>query len=323
MSSGLRVAVLIVMTVVVAAMWGLAFVSKRFERVASGVAALEPREFDGLSVLVAGSGGTFENPWRRGPVVAVGAGSDLVLVDAGRGAAGALRAAEIPVQQPLGVFLTSLAAENTLGLADVWLSGWLGLRDAPLRVYGPPGTRALVEGLARSHAAAREALGADWELPAEGGILQATELGEGDAVTLGALEVRAFEARGTGIPTLVYRVATAGRAVVVAGVTGNGDRIVEIAAGADVLVVGAIFGASLDAAEEAGVDRVDVLKREATAHLRLEDVGRIAARAGVGTLVLTRLRPPPVFDFQYERAVGASFPGRVVVAADGTLVVTP
>ena len=59
------------------------------------------------------------------------------------------------------------------------------------------------------------------------------------------------------------------------------------------------------------------LAREGALHTRLEDVGGLAARAGVGQLVLVRLRPPPVYAFQYRRLVAESYPGPVSVPDDG------
>jgi hypothetical protein len=58
--------------------------------------------------------------------------------------------------------------------------------------------------------------------------------------------------------------------------------------------------------------------REAEAHPRLEAIGALAARAGVRSVVLTRLRPPPPFASQYEGVVeDGGFRGPVYVAEDG------
>lgn len=320
MSTTGRLVVLGLLAAIVAAMWALTFVSKRFERVAAGVAALEPRVFRELSVLVVGSGGTFENPARGGPAVGVARGETLLLVDAGRAVAEGLRAAEVPAHQPRAVLLTSVAAENVLGLDDLWLTGWLGPRSAPLRVLGPPGTAALVEGLRDAHAAALRAAGEAWALPPEGGRLEARELSPGESLTLEGIRVRAEALEGAGLPALGYRFEAEGAAVVVATAGRDPEGLVALARGADLLVAEAVVGASLEAAREAGVERIDVLEAEADRHLRLEEIGSLAARAGVRTLVLTRLRPPPVFDFQYEQPLADTFRGRIVLAEDATLV---
>ncbi|MDX1649693.1 MAG: MBL fold metallo-hydrolase, partial [Myxococcota bacterium] len=307
MSTTARLVVLAVLAAIVAAMWGLAVVSKRFERVAAGVAALDTRVFDRLTVVVVGSGGSFENPQRGGPAVGVGRGGTLLLVDAGRAVAEGLRAAEVPAHQPRAVLLSSLAAENVLGLDDLWLTGWLGPRAEPLRVLGPAGTGELVEGLRRAHAEAARVEGVAWALPSEGGRLEARTLAPGDTLELGGIRVRTAALGGAGLPALGYRFEADGRAVVVATAGRDPEAVVGLARGADVLVVEAVVGAALDAAREAGVERLEVLEEEAARHPRLEEVGDWAARAGVDTLVLTRLRPPPVFASQYTARVGGGF----------------
>ena len=44
---------------------------------------------------------------------------------------------------------------------------------------------------------------------------------------------------------------------------------------------------------------------------------QVAQRAGVRTLVLVRLRPPPVYDLQVTSVVGRRFDGRIVLPEDG------
>ena len=59
------------------------------------------------------------------------------------------------------------------------------------------------------------------------------------------------------------------------------------------------------------------LRREARLHTPLDSVARLAHEAGVDTLVLVRLRPPPVYDFQITGMIGDAFGGRIVIADDG------
>ena len=92
----------------------------------------------------------------------------MVLIDAGRGVSEALRASAVPVEQPHVLLLSSLGAENVLGLDDLWLTGWLRGRETPLVVYGPPGTQALVDGLVRALSAQADAQAEAWSLPAAG-----------------------------------------------------------------------------------------------------------------------------------------------------------
>jgi ribonuclease BN (tRNA processing enzyme) len=96
------------------------------------------------------------------------------------------------------------------------------------------------------------------------------------------------------------------------------DALVEFTRGAHLLVHEAAFIPDADLARGLGLD-VDParLEREAGLHTRLESVGGLATRAGVETLVLVRLRPPPVYDIQVSGLVDDDFDGRIVIPDDG------
>jgi ribonuclease Z len=307
-----------VMLAVVTAMWGFAFLSKHFEKVAAGVAALPPAEFERFTLVTLGSGGTFENHWRRGPAVAIGDAEHLMLIDAGRGVTESLRAAAIPPRQVRRLLLTSLAAENLLGLDELWLTGWLRGRDEPLVVYGPAGSRAVVEGLTRAFARQADQQAAAWSLAPEGRAIEVHEVTEATTLRWGSFTAHGTPLAGGPTPTLAWRVSTDSFSAVVALGSADGDALVEAAQGADFWVTEAVYGASLDRASEAGSEGLEALLREAEGHPRLEALGGLAQRAGVRSLVLTRLRPPPPFAFQYEDVIEeGGFRGPVYVPDDG------
>jgi len=313
-----RAILLLVLALIVGVTWVFAIVSKRFEKVISGIADLEPRSFATLTVITVGTGGTFENQWRLGPSTAVAMGDEVLLVDAGRGIAGALRAAEIPVHQPNTVLLTSLIPENTVGLDDLILTGWIAPRTEPLRVMGPAGTRAALEALLRTHQSGIEATATEWGVLRENAEVQVVELEDGAEFEIADLAIRVADLPGGSFPALAYRIEADGRSVVLASVDFARESLVALGGGADLLVHEAVYGASLAAAlEDLEAQRAEVLRREAESHPRLETIGELAREMGVGTLVLTRLRPPPVYDFQYRSIVGEDFGGRVVIADDG------
>jgi len=316
MSGGLRIAVFFFLAGLVVLMWGATFVAKRHEHVASGVARLPPRSFDSLSLVVLGSGGSFENHLRLGPALAVAYGESALLLDAGRGVAEALRAAEFPVWQPRHVFLSSLQPENTVGLDDLWLTARLADPAQPLRVFGPPGTAELVRGLQSAFAAPAAAQAADWALAPIGAGIAAQELRGGERIAVGALQLRATALRGG----LAFRIEHGGKVIAAALAGTDRAAVVRAAANADVLVLEAISGESLAQAAEAGAERVEILEREARNHWRLEEAGSVAAEAGARALALVRLRPPPVFNFQYERVARQSFRGPVLIAADSQVI---
>lgn len=310
---GVLVAVAVIGWVVTCANW-------QVEQVARGVRSYEPKRFERLTVVTVGTGGPYENQDRLGPSIGVGLGTDLVLVDCGRAIAEALRKAEIPPAQPTLVVLSSLAPESTAGLDDLLLAGWInGPRAQPLRLVGPPGTVALARGLEAAHAAGIAAQATALGLPAAGARFDATEVAGPYDERRGELDVTATPL-GDG-SALAWRFAGAGRSAVVSGTSTDAEAQIAAATGADVWVHEAIHGESLRAGiaamSENDAGAAQRLEREAALHADLEQAATAATRAGVKTLVLVRLRPPPVVAWQYEHTVGQRFRGNVVIPDDG------
>jgi ribonuclease Z len=284
----------------------------------AGVVPLDPRRFDAFTLVLLGTGGAHEDPRRRGPAVAVARGERVLLVDAGRGVAEALRAAQIPTRQPDGVFLSSLLPENSAGLDDLLAAGWLDGRRTPLRVVGPPGTRALAAGLEAAHAAGLDAQATALALPREGARLDALEVEAGFAEERDGLALRAGALPGGPLPALAWRFEADGRSAVVASTGFAPEALLELAQGADLLVTEAVEVPSPEAAAQAGLDVPrEQLERLAALHATPADAGRLAQRARVGALALVRLRPPPVFAVQLTSRVDDHFAGRILVPEDG------
>lgn len=315
------VGLLIVVAVAVAG-WILTCGAWRLEQEVARVGPLDDRTFARLTVVTAGSGGRFENPERRGPVTAIGFGSRVVLVDAGRAVPDALRLSTIPVSQPDTVYLTNLLPQNTIGLDDLLLTQWINGREQPLRLVGPKGTRALAENLLRAHQAGID--GRTGGLGTAGGPprFDVTEISGGWSEQVGELSVRAEALPGGPIEALGYRFSANGQSVVVSGTGWAPDALVELARGADALVHEAAFVPTPQIAEEMGMEEdPQLLLREAFEHTAIEDVGGLAQRAGVRTLILVRMRPPPIYDLQITSIVDDDFDGRIVIAVDGTEVI--
>jgi ribonuclease Z len=250
--------------------------------------------------------------------VALGAGSDVVLVDAGRGVAEALRAAKIPPGQPGVVLLTSLLPENTVGLDDLLASAWLAGRRTPIRVIGPAGTadvaQHVVAEIAPGVVARARALGDDPAPPA----LDAREVGDGASEMLGGLALRAGALSGGPLPALAWRIEAQDRSAVVGGTGWDGDALARLAGGANLLLHDANHVPSPEEAQAMSLS-VDPerLRREAALYTDFDEVGAIARRAGVAKLVLFRMRQPPVLDLQITTRVDDTYDGPISVAHDG------
>ena len=130
--------------------------------------------------------------------------------------------------------------------------------------------------------------------------------------------MRAASLAGGPTPAVAYRFEAGRRSAVVSGTGWGAPDLEELARGADALVHEAVYIPAPEELEDAGVIAdPDRLRREAEIHTALLEVGGLAARAGVRSLVLVRLRPPPFFEIQVTNIVSKSFGGRIWVPEDG------
>jgi len=313
-----RIVLILGLFVMLAVAWLAAFVLWRAAELGEQVAPLEPRTFDTLTLITVGTGSDRENPARLGPVNAIAWSDRIVLVDAGRGVAEALRHAHIPVPQPHRVYLTNLLPENTVGLDDLLATGWLQDRDVPLEIVGPRGTADLVDHLLAAQRSGLDGLAHALPLPREGRKIQATEVDDGFSEEIDGVTIRAGAVHGGPVPARAWRFERGRRAIMVSATGWARDDLIAFAQGADLLVHDAVYVPPTEAIEDAGVlvdaDRLDA---ERAIHTSIESVGALAEAAGVDGLVLTRLRPPPFVEARFRSIVGEQFGGDVYIPQDG------
>lgn len=318
----LRIIGLVVALFVVALSWIATCAAWQFDEVAAGFLPLPTRSFERFTLITLGTGGAYENPNRRGPATALAMGKQIWLVDAGRGVSDALRAAAVPVSQPGRVLLTSLLPENVVGLGDLLSVSWLEGRRQPIRLMGPPGTRALARAVEAAVGPGLRARSRALDLPLDGVGFEVQEIDGSWTEQEDGLQVSAGELAGGPLPALAYRAEWRGRSAVISGNGWAEDALVEFARGAHTLVHEATFVPTPEQAAAAGIDEdPEHFRREAAFHTTLHAVGGLAARAGVDQLVLVRLRPPPVYDLQVTQIVGEDYSGEIVIPEDGDEII--
>lgn len=313
-----RVILLVILIVVMAISWAATFVIFRAAELGELLAPIDPVDSGEFRVTVVGSGSGYENPERLGPCIAIGWNDHIVLVDAGRGIAEALRNARIPLAQPDTVLISNLMPENTVGLDDLLLTGWRQPREHPIRVIGPKGTAALTAGILAAHRIGIAAEIAGMGLPPEGAQIETIEIGDGWSEERDGMTITAGAVTGGPTDALLWRFERAGRTVVAATTGWAQDAVPEFAKRADLLLHEAVVVPVAEGAAEAGIlTDPELLRMEAAIHTSLLDVGGIAARAQVGKLVLIRMRPPPFYDFQVTGYISESYSGPIVIPEDG------
>jgi ribonuclease Z len=194
-------------------------------------------------VTLIGSGNPVPEADRFGPATLVEAGDQKLLFDAGRGSTIRLWQLKIPFSKVSPLFLTHFHSDHTVGIPDLWLTGWLGgpfgQRTTPFHVIGPTGTKELMTNLERAYAADNRIRIADEHYPPEGVQVIADEFAaEGVVYEKDGVRVTAFEVNhGDEIkPAYGYRVDYKARSIVISGDTRFNENVIKYGTGANVLV---------------------------------------------------------------------------------------
>jgi ribonuclease Z len=196
---------------------------------------------DSLKVVLLGTGvGPPVNLQQYGASTLVEAGKQRFLFDCGRGATLRLAQAGVPIGSVTRVFLTHLHSDHVVQLPDLLLTGWAGgRREVPLTVWGPTGTRAMMDHLQQAFAFdIHMRRDVDEHLPPAGIKVVSREVTtDGVVFSENGVTVTAFLVdHGPVRPAFGYRIDYQGRSVVLSGDTRMSENLVRHAQGADVLV---------------------------------------------------------------------------------------
>ena len=210
---------------------------------------------------------------RFGPSTLIEAGPEKIVIDAGRGASQRLWQLGIPLGTVTAVFLTHLHSDHTVGLPDLWLTGWInnryGGRTTPFQVYGPAGTADMMANLEKAYAWDIKTREEDEKLPAQGVAIAAKDIAAGVVYEKNGVKVTAFNTDHGALikPTLGYRIDFGGHSVVLTGDTKPGDDIVRASKGVDVMIHEVAF------AKPELLESNEAMKRVMAHHSSPEDAG--------------------------------------------------
>jgi ribonuclease Z len=269
-----------------------------------------------VKVTLLGTGCPPTNPGRRGPATLIAQGRTRFLVDAGSGVAAQLHQVGIRAVEVDRLLLTHLHSDHVIDLGHLVLSRWIIGQNAALEVFGPAGTRDHLDRLLALWAwdvAVRRAHMPEREPPR----VAVTEIAEGVVLRTGGVTVIAFEVEHEPVkPAFGFRFEGDDRTVVISGDTRPCESLVRHARGADVLVHECTEATRAHWTPGCGWPSREAKVRDLAAyHTGPDQVGGVAARAGVGTLVLTHLMPGSDPADLAARAA-RDFAGRIVVGED-------
>ena len=241
-----------------------------------------------MRVTLLGTGTPNPHPERFGPATLVEAGSQRLLFDAGRGVTIRLNQLGIPMREVTAVFVTHFHSDHLVGLADLWLIGWLppnyGRRQVPLRIWGPEGLGKITAGMEQAYATDIAIRVKDEALPRSAAKFDVNEYSEAGVIyDHEGVKVTSFEVNHGELikPAYGYRVDYAGRSVVISGDTRFDQNVIKAAKGVDLLVHEVV------AIPEALFAVNPAMKRVEAHHTTPEEVGTVMSEARPRLGVLT------------------------------------
>jgi ribonuclease Z len=269
-------------------------------------------------VTLLGTGSPLPTAQQAGPATLVQAGDAVLLVDCGRAVVMRLVAAGVVPAGLSAVLLTHLHSDHITDLNDVITTHWVMTGEPrPLRVFGPPGTQRVVDGVLAMLAldqGYRQAHHADLRHPM---AVTVTEVDPGKVLAVGGARiiVQATDHRPVA-PTVGYRVEHAGTAVALGGDSVPCPGLDELCAGADVYVQTVLR------ADLIGLVNSSRLREIVTYHSTIEQAAQTAARAGVRIFLPTHFLPAiaPGDEDAWRRRAAAHFRGEIVIGGDLTTV---
>jgi ribonuclease BN (tRNA processing enzyme) len=307
-------------------------------------------------VLLGTAGGGNPKATRAGYANAIVVGDAVYLVDCGEGVHRQVWRAGLTVNpnfdpsRPVvrAIFLTHLHADHIMDLANIFLGSW---PSRPIDVYGPasadsprrpelpdlvhraifpdapaPGTAAAMELLLRAFAYNLNVRMSD---EGRSDVTQSVRVHEFGDIGPEPVVISPEDDHGVQVsavlvqhapvfPAFGFRFDTPGGSVAFSGDTGPCEAVVRLAQGADILVHEVIDVDRLTARLRRLPNYEAVRAHLTKSHSAPEDVGTIATRAGVGTLVLSHLVPgdDEVSGAEWEGRVRPTFAGRVVCGTD-------
>ncbi|HEY0874510.1 MAG TPA: MBL fold metallo-hydrolase [Vicinamibacterales bacterium] len=271
-------------------------------------------------VLLGTAGGPTPKARSSAPAQAIVVGDRIYLVDCGDGVARQLALARLPIRQLRAVFITHQHSDHNAGYGPLFLLGWAANHTAPVDTYGPPPLAEMTKKLLEAYRYDIELRMADEGRPALAPLIRPHEITRaGEVFEDDRVRVTAALADHPPIQhAFAYRFDTPDRSIVISGDTRYSQQVIDLARGADVLVhevVSREFWERPDSPEPP-----TVVRHILASHTDSVDVGRVAAAAGVGTLVLTHFVPTEgpgaPTDEQWVAGVRRHFKGKVIVGKD-------
>jgi ribonuclease BN (tRNA processing enzyme) len=243
------------------------------------------------------------------------------VVDCGYGTTQQLVAAGVPMPTVRYLFITHHHSDHNLELGPIVTNAWSAGLGTAVDAYGPPGLAKMTRDFFEYLKFDIDTRITDEGRPDVRKLLVPHDFDKPGLVLENA-EVRVTAARVRHPPieqAYAYRFDTRDRSIVISGDTTYSPELVALARGADVLVHEILHLGGMESLLKRVPHAMRLREHLLASHTVPEDVGRVAAQAGVKTLVLSHFVPgddPSITDEQWAEGVRKHFGGTIIVGRD-------
>ncbi len=243
------------------------------------------------------------------------------VIDCGMGVTRQFVKTGIPLARLRYVFVTHHHSDHNLEYGNLLYNAWASGLDHSIDTYGPRGLERMTRLYWDLNRFDIETRIEDEQKPDLRKLITAHDM-TGDGVVLENADVRVTAMR-TPHPPIVdnfaYRFETRDRVVVFSGDTAYNPRLAEFAEDADVLVHEVLYVPGVDALAARIGNAARARRHLIDSHTSTEDLGRVAAQAGVKMLVMSHFVPgddETITDDMWTRDVRKHYKGPIVVGRD-------
>lgn len=292
----------------------------------TGAVAQSRPAMHGTQVILLGTkGGPTPSIQRAAPSNVLVVDGRPYVIDCGNGVAIQLTKAGVPLGSLDSIFLTHQHSDHNADLGNLVFLAWGTNLKTPVHLYGPPPIAKMMEDFAAMNAVDIETRQREEGRPPFRPLIHTKELVAGgfvmedDRVRVTCALVDHYTLK----PSFAYRFDTTSsegkRSVVFSGDTTYSDALIGLAKDADVLVHEVMYLPALEKMMATIDNAPTLLDHLVKSHTTTEQLGRIAAAAGVKTLVLSHFVPggdASITDEMWTADVRKNFGGRIIVGRD-------
>ena len=266
-------------------------------------------------ILLGTAGGPTPKRTRSGPAQVIVVGDRGYVIDCGDGVARQMMLAGV-FRTLRHVFLTHHHSDHNADYGNLLLLAWGDSLTSAVDTWGPPPLERMTRLFLELNAADLDVRQRDEGRPPLAPLIHPHEIGKaGPVMKDDRVTVTCAVVDHPLVPlALAYRFDCPDRSIVISGDTRASDALIRLAAGADVLVHETLYAPAAPGAPGSALR-----KHIMDSHTTAEEAGRVAAKAGVRTLVLSHFVPseePPISDAQWMEAARTHYAGRIVVGRD-------